>query len=102
MYVVIVDVHVEPGRSEDFVRATLDNARATRGEPGNVRFDVSRQLDDPNRFALYEVYRDQAGFEAHQRTAHYLKWRETVKDWMSQPRKGTRYRSVFPDQDGGW
>lgn len=96
MYVVCVTVFVKPESTDAFVEATLDNARNTRKEPGNVRFDVLRAEEDPNRFFLYEVYRDKEGFASHQQTPHYLRWRSAVADMMAQPRQGVRHHSVFP------
>lgn len=101
MYVVCVTVHVKPENSPQFVEATLVNARSTRQEPGNVRFDVLQGEDDPNRFFLYEVYRGKEAFTSHQQTSHYLRWREAVKDWMAQPRQGLRYTNLFP-ADADW
>ena len=95
MYVVAVTVHVKEPFVPQFVEATLANARNTRGEPGNVRFDVSQAVDEPARFLLYEVYRSGDDFAAHQQTDHYLRWRETVADWMAQPRQGVKHESVF-------
>ena len=95
MYIVSVTVMVKPECVEQFIEATLDNARNTRTEPGNLRFDVSRCVDDPTRFLLYEVYRDEADFEAHHESEHYLRWKDAVTDWMAQPRQGVKHRSVF-------
>ena len=101
MYVVSVSIHVKSEAREDFLKATLENAINTRKEPGNVRFDVLEQADDPNRFLLYEVYNEEAGFRAHQQTRHYLDWRETVADWMAGPREGIKHNSIFPS-DADW
>lgn len=101
MYVVCVSIHVKQGRGAAFIEAILENARATRLEPGNLRFDVLQQEQDPDRFTLYEAYRSVDDFAAHQKTAHYLKWRETVADWMAGPRVGVRHHSLFPDE-AGW
>lgn len=95
MYVVCVTVYVKPEYVDEFIAATLENARNTRTEPANVRFDVLRAEEDPNRFFLYEVYKTKDGFVAHQQTAHYLKWRDTVQPWMAQPRQGVRHNSLF-------
>jgi autoinducer 2-degrading protein len=97
MYVVVVNVHVKPENVAAFVAATHSNYLGTRGEPGNARFDVLRRNDDPNRFVFYEVYRDEAGFQAHQQTAHYLTWKETVAPMMAEPRSPQRCASVFPE-----
>ena len=99
MYVVCVQVHVRDERVREFTEAILDNARHTRREPGNVRFDVLRQEQDPTRFLLYEVYRSAADFAAHQQTAHYFRFRDTVADWMAEPRVGVRHESLFPADD---
>ena len=83
MYVVAVSIHVKPEHVGAFKAATLDNARNTRKEPANVRFDVLQAEDDPNRFLLYEAYRTKDGIAAHQQTAHYARWKEAVTDWMA-------------------
>lgn len=99
MYVVSVTIHVNPEFVEPFIAATLDNARNTRQEPGNYRFDVSRAEEDPNRFLLYEVYQTKDDFAAHQRTDHYLRWRDAVTGWMAQPRQGVRHTALFFGDD---
>ena len=95
MYVVSVTVNVKPESVEQFVEATLDNARNTRQEPGNVRFDVLQAEEEPTRFLLYEAYRGKDDFAAHQQTEHYLRWKQTVADWMAQPRQGVKHTSIF-------
>lgn len=96
MYVVCVRIHVMPERVDQFREASIRNARNTRQEPGNLRFDVLQQEQDPHRFTFYEVYRTPEDFAAHQKTAHYLEWRDAVADWMAEPREGIRHRSLFP------
>ena len=99
MYVVSVTVFVHSDQQQAFIDATLDNARNTRAEPANVRFDVSQVADDPARFLLYEVYQDADGFKAHQQTEHYLRWKEAVAPMMGQPRQGVKDNSIFFGDD---
>lgn len=100
MYVVCVTVHVMREHVQDFIQATLENARESRQEPGNARFDVLQSEVDPAQFFLYEAYREKEHFARHQQTAHYLKWKETVAPWMAVPRLGVRHVSLFPAEDG--
>jgi autoinducer 2-degrading protein len=95
MYVVSVTVYVKPEQAAGFIQASLDNARNTRREPGNVRFDVLQADEDPARFLLYEAYRTKEDFVKHQQTEHYLRWKQTVADWMAQPRQGIKHHSLF-------
>jgi autoinducer 2-degrading protein len=102
MYVVVVRVHVTPERVADFIAASKANHEGTRREAGNLRFDVLQQEDDPARFTLYEAYRTKDDFAAHQKTAHYLAWKEAVAGWMAEPRQGIRHTSLLPADAGAW
>jgi (4S)-4-hydroxy-5-phosphonooxypentane-2,3-dione isomerase len=102
MHLVCVHVYVKAEHRDAFIQATLDNARNSTQEPGNLRFDVLQQADDPNRFMLYEVYQDAAAADAHKQTAHYARWRDTVMDWMLEPRKGVRHVVLAPTEPEHW
>jgi len=102
MIVTCVHVYVKEGRAEDFIRATVENHRGSIQEPGNLRFDVLRCKDDPNRFLLYEAYESEEAAAAHKKTRHYLKWRDQVADWMAKPREGIGYEVIAPKERGEW
>jgi len=102
MLVVHVHVRVRPGRAEDFLAATLVNARASLGEPGVLRFDVLRDQADPEHVVLVEVYRDDDAPAAHKLTPHYALWRDTVAEMMAEPRQSTRFSAAFPPDAAGW
>ena len=95
MYVVAVTIFVKPESVPQFLSATLDNARNTRKEPGNLRFDVLQAEEDKSRFLLYEAYKSKDDFTKHQQTEHYLRWKQAAADWMAQPRQGIRHNSIF-------
>lgn len=94
MLVVHVHVRVKPDAVEAFRAATVENARASRREPGIARFDVAQQADDPTRFVLVEAYRTPAAAAAHKETAHYAKWRDAVADLMAEPRSSVKYEAI--------
>ncbi len=102
MYVVCVTSKVKEEFREPYIAETLENARCSRQEPGNLRFDLLQAEEAPDQFFFYEVYRSKDDFIAHQQTPHYLKWRETVKEWMAEPRKGVKYASLFPSGEESW
>jgi autoinducer 2-degrading protein len=102
MYVVCVTSWVKPEHIEDYIRACLENARETRNEPGNVRFDFLRCADPDNQFFFYEVYHAEEDFHEHHETAHYLRWRDTVTPWMERPRAAAKYHSLAPAEFANW
>lgn len=101
MLIVHVNIQVKPGSEEAFIEATLKNARNSVQEPGVARFDVIREISEPARFVLVEVYRDAEAQARHKETAHYAEWRDTVAEMMATPRIGVKYENLFPG-DGGW
>jgi len=96
MIIVHVLVHVVPEFVEAFIDATRENARNSVNEPGVIRFDVVQQEGDLNRFVLIEMYRTPADAASHKDTAHYAVWRNTVAPMMAEPRRGVKYRAIFP------
>jgi (4S)-4-hydroxy-5-phosphonooxypentane-2,3-dione isomerase len=101
MLIVHVHVHVNSESVGAFIGATIENARNSVREPGIAQFDVVQQTDDPTRFVLVEVYRDEAATKAHKETAHYAKWRELVASMMDGPRTSAKFLNLFPE-DQGW
>lgn len=102
MFVVCVEVHVDPSDVEAFLDETRRNHEGSVMEPGCLRFDVMRRLDDPDRFLLYEVYRDESAAAAHKETDHYRRWREAVEPWMAEPRRSVKYGGLFPAAAEKW
>ena len=96
MHVTLVHVQVIPAHIDDFIAATRLNHEASIRESGNRRFDILQSPENPGHFILYEAYVSADDVAAHKQTAHYLTWRDTVADWMAQPRQGVRYDGLFP------
>jgi quinol monooxygenase YgiN len=102
MIALVVTINIKPEHKKAFMESMLDDARGSnQDEPGCLRFDVLQDSEDPNRIHLYEVYRDQAAWDAHRRAPHYLKWRETVKDWFATENVRRVAAPVYPPE-GAW
>ena len=96
MLIVHVHILVKPEFVDAFRQATIENARNSVAEPGIARFDVLQQTDDPARFVLIEIYRNDDAPARHRETAHYTAWRDTVAEMMAEPRTRIIYTGVFP------
>jgi quinol monooxygenase YgiN len=100
MLIVQVNIQVKLEFVDEFIKATLENARNSLMEPGIARFDVLQDSSDPAKFVLCEVYRSVDAPAKHKETDHYLSWRDTVAGMMAEPRKGIQYKNLFPDENG--
>ena len=52
----------EADHAANLLRDLRDSARL---EPGCVRFDVARSIQNPNIFVLFEEYADESALQAH-------------------------------------
>ena len=95
MLVLVVSIDILPEHTDEFIAATLENARGSRTEPGNLRFDVLRAEDDPNHFTLYEVYASDEALAAHRESPHYQRWAAAAVPWMARPRTRVISRPLF-------
>ena len=102
MLVLMVNIKVKPGRRADFIAAVCEDGEGTTAkEEGNLQFSAVQESDDPDRFFLFEVYRDEAALAAHRQTAHFLKYREATADLLAEETVRRMGANVFPD-DSAW
>ena len=92
MTATCVYINVKPDKIEDFIRISIENHNSSIKEPGNLRFDVVQDSQNPSKFMLYEAYESEETAALHKTTAHYQKWRDAVQDWMAEPRYGVKYK----------
>lgn len=69
---IVVKFNVKPDWSDRWLDLVADFTEATRAEPGNLWFDWSRSVDNPNEFVLVEAFQDDAA-EAHVNSDHFKK-----------------------------
>jgi (4S)-4-hydroxy-5-phosphonooxypentane-2,3-dione isomerase len=98
MIATIVHVYVRREFIEQFIAATKINHENSINEPENLRFDILQDASNPAKFTLYEAYRSEEGVTAHKDTAHYKLWRDTVAEWMAEPRQGVKHKMLFPNK----
>src|SRR5262245_24016312 len=85
MFSLFVSLTVRPEARELFLEAIRTQAAASLSdEPGCVRFDVCADQADDNHFLLYETYVDEAAFEAHRQTPHFVEWRRAADAYVER------------------
>ena len=98
----LVKVRVKPDQRERFLKAIEHDAlHSEQDEPGCLRFNVIQQIEDPDVYLFYEVYKDQAALDAHRAAPHYAVWRAAI-DTLEGPIEITRCETVFPADRGYW
>jgi quinol monooxygenase YgiN len=71
MIFIVVKFTVRPEFADEWVARTSAFTTAARQEPGNLWFEWSRSVDDPNQFVLIEAFRDGEAGAAHVGSEHF-------------------------------
>lgn len=65
MKVLYAEFTALDGKADEVEARLLDFATEVRKEPGNVMFAPHRRVNHADKFFVYEVYEDEAAFQAH-------------------------------------
>ena len=103
MDILMVRIHVKSQHLEDYIREMIADAEGSVSqEPGCRRFDIIQDVDEPTKLGLCEVYNDADAVDDHVSRPHFLKWKETTADWITQDIGISRCKLIFPAGDGHW
>ena len=99
MLAVVVTIDAVPGKEEDLISALKGNAEHSREEPSCLKWEWSRHVEDPSKFAIYEVYTDREAFLAHKASEHFAAWVEASTGCIANKVAG-QYELSEPDARG--
>lgn len=74
-----------PGRGDEVAALLRNFAEVVRGEQGNFVFDATRLADDPDRFFVYEEYRDADAFATHLAAAEGAEFNAALAPLIVEP-----------------
>ncbi|OZM73068.1 antibiotic biosynthesis monooxygenase [Amycolatopsis antarctica] len=78
MILIVVKFTVRPERTDEWLTLVDEFTTATRGEPGNVFFEWSKSVENPNEFVLVEAFESPEAGERHVKSEHFT----TAMSWM--------------------
>ena len=83
MIFICVRWKVKPEYADQWIEITRDFTESTRAEPGNLFFDWSRSVDDPDEFVLIEAFKDDAA-EAHVTADHFKRAQAELPQYVQE------------------
>ena len=94
--VLAVSLKIKPDCVDKFMAECLKNGKAAREtEPGCKQFDIVVDPKDTTKAMLYEIYADEAAFEAHQQTPHFKHYLANALQYL-ESRERAFYRRAAP------
>lgn len=78
MIFIVVKFTIRPEHSGEWLSLVEDFTEATRSEPGNLFFDWSKSVADPDQYVLTEAFESAEAGQAHVNSEHFT----VAMDWM--------------------
>ena len=88
------------GREQEVALLLAGLTADVHSEPGNLLFEPSTRRGRPGEFFVYEVYRDEAAFEAHISAAYGAVFNVALADLVVGGGSSLTWLTALPSQDG--
>jgi quinol monooxygenase YgiN len=76
-YSVVAEIRAKPGKEAELRKATLPLIALVRSDPKNLVYFLQEDREAPGHFIFYEIFANQADFEAHNAMPY-------VQDWFAK------------------
>jgi quinol monooxygenase YgiN len=98
----VTALDVLPGAANDGVALVKQYRDGSLKQGGNLGVTLLQEADWPNRFLIYEGWKDQAAYDANEKAAHTAQLRNKLKSVAAAPYDRRNYSviSVGPAQPG--
>jgi quinol monooxygenase YgiN len=83
MIFIAVKFKVKHEYADQWTDIVNDFTQATRSEPGNLWFEWSRSVDDPEEYVLLEAFKDDAAVP-HVNSDHFAQFTAKAPDYLQE------------------
>ena len=79
----LAKIQVDPAQLESYKAALKESIETSvRLEPGVLTYYAVADKANPSHITILEIYADSAAYQSHIETAHFKKYKNTVKDMV--------------------
>jgi quinol monooxygenase YgiN len=78
MKALYAEFTASPGSEARLAAMVLELSAHVREEPGNVLFEPCTRVENPRQYVVFEVYRDDASFQAHLASSHSTRFNDDL------------------------
>jgi quinol monooxygenase YgiN len=84
MIFITARFRIKPEHADEWTSVSREFTEATRAEPGNLWFDWSRSVDDPQEYVLVEAFADDDAGAAHVGSAHFKQAQRDLPPYLAE------------------
>jgi quinol monooxygenase YgiN len=82
-FVRIAELEIDSAQLEQYKAAVKEEMETSvRAEPGVLAIYAVAEKANPSKLRFFEMYADEAAYNAHRESAHFKKYLETTKDMI--------------------
>ena len=99
MYTVVSFHKILPEHLDDYIENMKVCAEKSNQELGCVRYEVMQDVSDPTIMCLFQVFKSESAYQAHQEAEHHRVWMELSGGWRDlsvRQRHELRYITPAP------
>ncbi len=85
MKIITAEVHIAPGKAEEFIAAYTWMRPLVMSDPGAILYSLHRSAENPDDFIFYEQYEDEKAIAYHLSTEHFKKFGATIEPLFRAP-----------------
>jgi quinol monooxygenase YgiN len=79
----LAELEIDPAQLDDYKAALKEEIAASiQMEPGVLKLYAVSVKDHPNQIRLFEIYQDQASYEAHLNSSHFRRYKLATKNMV--------------------
>jgi quinol monooxygenase YgiN len=79
-YSIVAEVRAKPGKEAELRAATLPLIELVRSDPKNLAYFLQENRQAPGHFIFYEIFANEADFEAHNQMSYVQEWFAKLPD----------------------
>jgi quinol monooxygenase YgiN len=95
-YSVVAEVRAKPGKEAELRAITLPLIELVRGDPANLVYFLQENRETPGQFIFYEIFANEADFEAHNAMPYVQEWFAKLPDLADGGVKVMRMQVLAP------
>jgi len=83
MIVVAAMLKATDGKGDELEQAFKKLVPKVLNDPGTIVYTVHRNIDDPNKFLVYEKYESREALQAHSQTEHFKEFGRAIRGMLA-------------------
>ena len=93
MIIITVEINIKPGSRQEAILASQKMAQASQAEAGCAAYRFYVDIEDPNKFFLFELWETEEALAAHQETVHMAELTQQLPKLLSSEISVKRYQA---------